>query len=102
MDNCEEVYDLSSNVTVSIARTTCFRCPGQGPVLKWLINGQPVNRSTGATSDDGVLAVFLAIQAFNIESPTMLACMTQSLTSAFYIKLEGKTLQLLKHLSEDL
>ena len=102
MDNCEEVYDLSSNVTVSIVRTTCFRCPGQGPVLKWLINGQPVNRSTGVTSDDGVLAVFLAIQAFNIESPTMLACMTQSLTSAFYIKLEGKTLQLLKHLSEDL
>ena len=90
MDDCERSYELSSNQIVDVSGSVCFHCPAQVPVLEWLISGQRVNSSTGAAFSDRYLAVFLAGEAFSLRLATLLSCVTQSATNAFYITLKGR------------
>ena len=92
MGDCEELHNITSNVTeVGTRGTVCFQCPEPGSVLVWTINDQSVSSSVGTDFSEGVLAVFLAAQVFSVDSLTLLGCLTDnSVTTQTFVTLQGK------------
>ena len=89
--DCEEFHNLSSNLTeVGTTGTVCFQCLGTDPVETWTINGQPVSSSVGASSADGILAVFIASQVFSVESPSVVRCLTLFADAEYFVILQGE------------